>query len=113
MADLPTIAEVEAGDAATLDRLLREATAPFVVRGLVTDWPLVEAARQSSQAARDYLVQHHRDIPFTVSIGRPGPTSVCHQPGLPVTGFEFATCWSPVRAWQTRIAFERSAFSVP
>lgn len=72
MADLPTIAEVEAGDAATLDRLLREATAPFVVRGLVTDWPLVEAARQSSQAARDYLVQHHRDIPFTVSIGRPG-----------------------------------------
>ncbi len=72
MADLPPIAEVEAGDAATLDRLLREATAPFVVRGLVSDWPLVQAAQQSSQAARDYLVRHHRDIPFTVSVGQPG-----------------------------------------
>ncbi|WP_294324412.1 cupin-like domain-containing protein [uncultured Sphingomonas sp.] len=72
MADLPPIAEVEAADAATLDRLLREATAPFVVRGLVSDWPLVKAARQSSQAARDYLVRHHRDIPFTVSVGQPG-----------------------------------------
>ncbi|KQM85154.1 cupin [Sphingomonas sp. Leaf23] len=72
MADLPPIAEVEAADAATLDRLLREATAPFVVRGLVSDWPLVQAARASSQAARDYLVQHHRDIPFTVSVGQPG-----------------------------------------
>lgn len=72
MAELPPIAEVEAGDAATLDRLLREAKAPFVVRGLVADWPLVRAARRSSQAARDYLVAHHRDIPFTVSVGRPG-----------------------------------------
>lgn len=72
MAELPPIAEVEAADAATLDRLLREATGPFVVRGLVADWPLVQAARRSSQAARDYLVAHHRDIPFTVSVGRPG-----------------------------------------
>ena len=72
MADLPLIAEVEATDAATLDRLLCEATAPFVVRGLVADWPLVQAAQQSSQAARDYLVRHHRDIPFTVSVGQPG-----------------------------------------
>lgn len=72
MADLPPIAEVAAADAATLDRLLREATAPFVVRGLVSDWPLVQAAQQSSQAARDYLVRHHRDIPFTVSVGQSG-----------------------------------------
>ncbi|WP_242416186.1 cupin-like domain-containing protein [Sphingomonas panni] len=72
MADLPPIAEVEAADAATLDRLLCEANAPFVVRGLVSDWPLVQAAQQSSQAARDYLVRHHRDIPFTVSVGQSG-----------------------------------------
>ncbi|KQM26925.1 MULTISPECIES: cupin-like domain-containing protein [unclassified Sphingomonas] len=72
MAELPPIAEVEAPDAATLDRLMREATAPFVVRGLVSDWPLVQAARDSSQAARDYLVRHHRDVPFTVSVGQPG-----------------------------------------
>lgn len=72
MADLPVIAEVEVADTAALDRLLREAKAPFVVRGLVADWPLVQAAEQSSQAARDYLVRHHRDIPFTVSVGQAG-----------------------------------------
>ena len=72
MADLPPIAEVEVADAAALDRLLRDATAPFVVRGLVSDWPLVQAAQQSSEAARDYLVRHHRDVPFTVSVGQPG-----------------------------------------
>ncbi|MEH3039089.1 MAG: cupin-like domain-containing protein [Sphingomonas paucimobilis] len=72
MAELPAIAEVKAADADTLDRLLGQATTPFVVRGLVADWPLVQAARRSSQAARDYLVRHHRDIPFTVSVGRPG-----------------------------------------
>jgi hypothetical protein len=30
-----------------------------------------------------------------------------HQPGLPVTGWTLATCWSPVSAWQTRMALER------
>jgi hypothetical protein len=40
----------------------------------------------------------------SVSIGRPGPTIIDHQPGFPVTGFTLATCWSPVSAWQTRIA---------
>ena len=39
-----------------------------------------------------------------MSIGLPGPTMVSHQPGLPVTGWTLATCWSPVSAWQTRTA---------
>ena len=30
-----------------------------------------------------------------------------HQPGLPVTGWGLATCWSPVSAWQIRMALER------
>ena len=34
-------------------------------------------------------------------------------PGLPVTGCTLLTCWSPVSAWQTRMALERSAFSSP
>lgn len=72
MADLRPVTEVQAADAATLDRHLRTATEPFVVRGLVADWPLVQAARQSSQAARDYLIERHRDVPFTVSVGQPG-----------------------------------------
>ena len=31
----------------------------------------------------------------------------------PVTGCLLLTCWSPVSAWQTRMALERSALSVP
>ena len=31
----------------------------------------------------------------------------------PVTGCTLLTCWSPVSAWQTRMALERSAFSSP
>ena len=38
------------------------------------------------------------------SIGCPAPTIRVHQPGLPVTGCALATCWSPVSAWQIRIA---------
>nr|WP_277923860.1 cupin-like domain-containing protein [Sphingomonas hankookensis] len=66
------VTEVQAADAAALDHQLRTAKAPFVVRGLVADWPLVQAAKRSSQAARDYLVERHRDVPFTVSVGQAG-----------------------------------------
>lgn len=63
------IREVAAADAGALDRLLREATEPFVVRGLVADWPLVQAGLRSGEAARSYILAHARDMPFTVSVG--------------------------------------------
>ena len=66
------IPEVTVADAADLDAKLRAATAPFVVRGLAKDWPLVEAGRQSPKAARNYLLAHARDLPFTASVGAPG-----------------------------------------
>ena len=47
------------------------------------------------------------------SIGLPAPTIRVHQPALPVIGWVEATCWSPVSAWQIRIAFDASASSVP
>lgn len=59
-------------DAAALDALLRQSDTPFVVRGLVADWPLVAAGQQSAQAARDYLVQHDRARAFSVSVGMTG-----------------------------------------
>lgn len=65
------IREVTVADAGELDRRLRDATEPFVVRGLVVDWPLVQAARRSGAAARAYLLAHARDVPFTVSVGVP------------------------------------------
>lgn len=72
LARLPAVREVKVADAADLDRHLREATTPFVVRSLVADWPLVAAGKASSSAARDYLVSHARDMPFTVSVGAAG-----------------------------------------
>jgi len=69
---VPSVPEVSVADAADLDARLREATEPFVVRGLVADWPLVEAGRRSGRDARDYLLRRRRDVPFTVSVGAPG-----------------------------------------
>ena len=60
----------EAG--ADLDTLLKDAREPFVVRGLVADWPLVAAGNQGARAVRSYLLDHARDRPFSVSIGAPG-----------------------------------------
>jgi hypothetical protein len=55
-----------------LDARLRAADRPFVVRGLVADWPLVAAGRRSGHEARAYLLGLHRDRPFTVSVGEQG-----------------------------------------
>ncbi|WP_033921139.1 cupin-like domain-containing protein [Sphingomonas sp. 37zxx] len=71
-AALPAVREVEAKDAAALDTLLREATEPFIVRGLVADWPLVQAGLESAVAARAYLLRHARDRAFAVSVGAAG-----------------------------------------
>ncbi|WP_375287645.1 cupin-like domain-containing protein [Sphingomonas sp.] len=69
LAALPPVPEVTVADAAELDRRMRAADRPFVVRGLVSDWPLVEAGRRSAAEARAYLLRHRRDMPFTVSVG--------------------------------------------
>jgi hypothetical protein len=71
-AGLARIPEVAIDDPAALDAQLRAATGPFVVRGLVADWPLVQAGRQSARDARDYILRRRRDRPFTVSVGEPG-----------------------------------------
>jgi hypothetical protein len=71
-AGLARIPEVAVRDPGALDAELRAATAPFVVRGLVKDWPLVEAGKRSAREARDYIVRRRRDRPFTVSVGQPG-----------------------------------------
>ena len=66
------VREVEAANPAALDTLLREATEPFVVRGLVRDWPLVQAGLKSGRDARDYLLRRRRDVKFVVSVGERG-----------------------------------------
>lgn len=71
LAGLPKVAEEVLGEA-DLDRRLEDLSRPFVARGLAARWPLVSEGLKSAQAARDYLVAHHRDRPFWVNIGEPG-----------------------------------------
>lgn len=68
---LAAIPEVTVASPAELDAHLCAASGPFVVRGLVADWPLVEAGRGSARAARDYLLSRHADRKFTVSVAGP------------------------------------------
>ena len=44
---------------------------PFVVRGFVREWPLVQAGLHSNQAARQYLIDKSLDVPFVVNMGAP------------------------------------------
>ena len=69
---MPAVETREAADAVVLDTLLKTARTPFIVRGLVADWPLVQAGLQSPRAARAYLLERARDVPFAVSVGPPG-----------------------------------------
>ncbi|HXH15611.1 MAG TPA: cupin-like domain-containing protein [Sphingomonas sp.] len=70
-AQMAEVRAVTVDGPADLDVRLREATTPFVVRGLIADWPMVQAGRRSSRAARDYIQRHARDLPFAVSVGTP------------------------------------------
>jgi len=48
-----------------------EATEPVVLRGLVADWPMVQAARTSAAAADAYLRRFYRDATVTAMLGPP------------------------------------------
>jgi Cupin-like domain len=63
------VKEGKIADCSALDTLFRTQKEPIVLRGLAGDWPLVIAGRASAQAARNYLLAHSKDRPFTVSIG--------------------------------------------
>ena len=71
-ADLAVVEAREAPSTAALDAMLRGARTPFVLRGLVAHWPLVQAGLQSAKSARTYLLERARDVPFAVSVGPPG-----------------------------------------
>jgi hypothetical protein len=52
------------------DELLR-ATEPWVVRGLVANWPMVDAARTSVDAADAYLRRFYKDATVGAMLGKP------------------------------------------
>ena len=59
---------VEADSAEALEPHFK-LNAPFIVRGLVRAWPIVQAGLTSGQAARDYLLEKSVDRLFDVSMG--------------------------------------------
>ncbi len=65
------VPEIALADPARLGALLQGAEQPFIIRGLVADWPLVQAGQESASAARDYLLRHQRNRSFAFSIGDP------------------------------------------
>ena len=48
-----------------------ESERPLLLNGLVADWPLVDAAKQSADAADSYLREFYNGKPVTVSTGPP------------------------------------------
>jgi hypothetical protein len=57
--------------ASSLTDELLSATEPCVLRGLASSWPLVEAARESQQAASRYLRRFYRGQPVVAFLGAP------------------------------------------
>jgi hypothetical protein len=66
------IRELQGIDAAdVLARVASEPT-PAVIRGLVPEWPLVRAGRDSVAAAREYLLSFYQGTPVTAFVSETG-----------------------------------------
>ncbi len=63
------IAEIEGVDPRALPDSVLTSAEPLLLRGLVADWPLVHAARESSRAAEAYLRKFDRGVAVHVAVG--------------------------------------------
>lgn len=63
--------EVHGVDGAGVHEQVAQLDRPLVFRGLVSDWPLVAAARDSIRAAADYLLRFDTGEPVTAFVGQP------------------------------------------
>jgi Cupin-like domain len=101
LAALPRIAELACAPEELAARLTG-AREPFVVRGLVADWPLVQAGLDSDAAARDYLAEHARDRAFAVNIGnRGGDERLFYDADM---AMNFRMAQGPLRDWLALLA---------
>ena len=65
------IREIEGVGPQSLTDAILKATQPIVLRGLVANWPMVHAARESASAADAYLRRFYRDATVTAMLGAP------------------------------------------
>ena len=54
-----------------IDSAVLSSTEPVLLKGLVADWPIVRAARQSPQAAAEYIRSFYSGKPVTASFAPP------------------------------------------
>ncbi|WP_294250616.1 cupin-like domain-containing protein [uncultured Sphingomonas sp.] len=69
---LRPVPEIPAADCWALDHALAASAEPFVVRGLVADWPLVAEGGKGAAATRAYLAGFARDTDLTYAEGTRG-----------------------------------------
>ncbi len=86
----------------TIDDAVLSSTEPLVLRALVTDWPIVEAGRQSPQSAADYILQFYSGDPVTAAFG---PPSIKGRVGYneDLTDFNFERATVKVDAFLERL----------
>lgn len=66
-----SIREVDGVGPDTLTDAILTATEPLVLRGLVAQWPMVQAGLQSAKAGDAYLRQFYRDATVVAMLGAP------------------------------------------
>ena len=66
-----TIKEIGCTEPGRVPKDVYTSLEPMVIRGLVTDWPLVKMGLKSAPDAGDYLKSFYQNIPVTASIGDP------------------------------------------
>lgn len=65
------VRELSSVDLSSLPETLTNTSEPLIIRGLVSDWPLVSAGQDSNQAAIDYLNQFYNKKPVHTLIAEP------------------------------------------
>lgn len=71
MTSTDTIRELSDCRPETVAQSVLSATEPLVLRGLVSDWPVVQAGKQSPKAVGDYIRPFYSGDPLTAFYGAP------------------------------------------
>lgn len=65
------VREIKAASASSLTDDILTGQEPVVFRGLITDWPFVQAGRRSEEEAQAYLLGRYNGAPLVACVGGP------------------------------------------
>ena len=69
--DIDALLEIDATTPGVVDEIVRSASEPVVLRGLVADWPIVQAGLRSPRDAAEYIRQFYEGRPLTATFAPP------------------------------------------